>query len=68
MMLKVAVAIDRWKLAIFERHLKDYAMKRHPGPTANTMILKVETKTVEELTPIIVAAQAECAHHGKTKH
>ena len=69
-MLKAAVAIDRWKLDIFKRHLDGagFSYTELPGPTPDTMFLKVETRTIPELQPIIEAAQTECAHAGKTKH
>lgn len=62
-MLKIAIAIDRWKLPIFKKHLDraGYEFKKRPGVTADTMMLRVESKTVDELKPIIQAAQDECA-------
>lgn len=59
----VAVAIDKWKLAIFKRHL-DAASCTYdelPGVTADTMILKVKCHSIAPLKKVIEAAVAECA-------
>jgi hypothetical protein len=42
MMLTAGIAIDRWKLAIFKRHLDGagYGYTEHPGVTADTMLLR----------------------------
>ena len=60
---KVGIAIDSWKLAIFERHLESagYAFESHPGVAADTLTLIVVTDSVSELRPIVEAANNEAA-------
>ncbi len=50
-MITAGVAIDDWKLSIFERHLRGagYAYTRHPGLSAGTLTLKVKTENLEAL-------------------
>lgn len=62
-MIKVAVMIDRWKLEIFKKHLDKagFKYKKHPGLTHDTINLKVDAETIEELHPIILAANQEAA-------
>lgn len=57
------VAIDKWKLKIFEKHLKDagFSWTRHPGLTADTLLLKVPCESAAALQPTIEAAQLACA-------
>jgi hypothetical protein len=57
------IAIDRWKLPIFCRHLTiaGYDYSTHPGVTADTMLLKVECDSVEALEPVARAANAAAA-------
>lgn len=60
-MKTAAIAIDRWKLPIFKRHLDtaEYAFTEHPGLTPDTMFLKVKTDFITSLQPIVEAAQKE---------
>lgn len=62
-MKTAAVIIEKWKLPIFSRHLKEagYSYDTCPGPTDDTHTLKVPYEWVAKLQPIIEAAQAECA-------
>lgn len=62
MMLTAAVAIDKWKLAIFKRHLDaaGYAYTEGPGLTADMLILKVKTVSVSALGQVVLAANREC--------
>lgn len=62
-MKTAGVAIDKWKLPIFKRHLDKagYKYTEHPGLTAGTLLLKVEYAWVATLKPVIEAAEAECA-------
>lgn len=57
-----AIAIDRWKLTIFDRHLSKagYTYTQHPGLVEEMIILKVNTPSVAKLAPIVEAAQKEC--------
>lgn len=61
-MKTAGVVIDKWKLAIFKRHLDagDYSYTEHPGVTPDTLILKVKTERVAPLQKVIAAAQLEC--------
>ncbi len=61
-MKTAGVAIDKWKLAIFKRHLDaaGYSYTEHPGVTHDTLILKVKTDRVAPLQRVIEAAQLEC--------
>lgn len=56
------VAIDSWKLAIFKKHLEasgfSYTVK--PGITEDTLLLMVTYEKLQDLAPIVQAAQAEC--------
>lgn len=60
------VAIDKWKLSIFKKHLDAGGFKytEHPGLTEDTLFLKVTTDTATALKPIIEAAQRECRNKG----
>lgn len=58
-----AIAIDKWKLATFTKHLTagGYAFEKLPGVTSDTWLLKVpvEPEGVEALTAVVAAANAE---------
>jgi hypothetical protein len=60
-MPKAAIAIDDWKLPIFERHLvgAGYEFEQHPGLTSDTLTLTVVTPSVEELEVVVRAANTE---------
>jgi hypothetical protein len=57
------IALDDWKLPIFERHLRQagYAWTQHPGLTAGTLLLKVHCESTALLEPIVRAANEEAA-------
>jgi hypothetical protein len=59
----VAVVIDKWKLAIFERHLTaaGFTWVQHEGPVGETWLLKVETDEVDRLAGVSRAANTEAA-------
>lgn len=61
-MKTAGIAIDKWKLPIFKRHLDDagYSYTEHPGLTADTLLLKVKTEFVAPLQKVVEAAQQEC--------
>ncbi len=67
-MMKVAIAIDDWKLPIFQKTLdkKGYKYTKHPGLTPNTLFLKVETDTIGKLQPIIERMNQEAAETNKS--
>lgn len=67
--MRVAIAIDDWKLPIFERHLSQsgYAFKNCGSLTPGALILSVETTNGDALAVVIKAANAEAARTGPTK-
>ena len=66
---KAAIAIDKWKLPVFTRHLKQcgYKYDQMPGLTPDTYLLTVVTANVHALVRVIKAAQTEAAQTGKSK-
>ena len=64
--MKIAIAIDDWKLPIFERHLAQagYAYTKGPGVTADTRLLTVRTENAEALETVVRAANTEAARTG----
>ena len=65
--MKAGIAIDAWKLPIFERHLTQagYAFEQGPGLTADTLLLSVTTDAVYALSVVLRAANTEAAMMGK---
>lgn len=65
-MRKAAIAIDEWKLPIFERHLKQagYAFENAGHLTAETLVLKVNTTNLAALGEVVKAANNEAARTG----
>jgi hypothetical protein len=63
---KAGIVIDGWKLSIFERHLSQagYAYDKGPGLTPHTLILSVETESLEALGIVVKAANNEAAKTG----
>lgn len=62
--MKAGIAIDAWKLPIFERHLTGagYSFTSGAGVTADTLMLYVETaRGVSELAVVVKAANDEAA-------
>lgn len=68
-MAKAAIAIDDWKLPIFERHFSQagYAYEKGSGPTSGTLLLTVKTKNVEALGIVVMAANTEAARTGSPR-
>jgi hypothetical protein len=64
--MKIAIAIDDWKLQVFDRHLVNagYKYESRPGLSENTMILTVDADS-QILSPIVRAANDECAKKGR---
>lgn len=64
--MKAAIAIDDWKLPIFERHLAQagYTHTDGPGLTPKTLLLTVTTDNVEALGEVVKAANTEAAQTG----
>lgn len=64
--MKAGIAIDDWKLPIFERHLRQagYPFK-NAGPLTNgTLLLQVETTNPVALGEVVKAANTEAAMTG----
>lgn len=62
-MTRAGIAIDKWKLPIFERHLssKGYAFTLTAGVTADTHLLTVETENPLALAEVLRVACIEAA-------
>lgn len=65
-MSKAAIAIDDWKLPIFERRLTQsgYAFTNVGVLVKGVLVLQVETDNVEALAVVIKAANDEAARTG----
>lgn len=65
-MMKAGIAIDDWKLPIFERHLSQagYQFKNAGRLTTGTLLLQVETTNPEALAGVVAAANTEAAMTG----
>lgn len=65
-MQKAGIAIDDWKLPIFERHLKQagYSFKNHGLLTTGTLLLRVDTINLVALGVVVKAANTEAAMTG----
>ena len=66
--MKVGVAINAWKLPIFEKHLKDYKYEKQPGITSDTLTLIVYTDHQDQLVSLMRAANAEAADVKKNSN
>ncbi len=66
-MKRACIAIDDWKLAIFERHLSTsgYRFGRGPGLSPGTLFLIVETENLDALEIVVRSANTEAAARGK---
>lgn len=61
--MKIAgVMIDKWKLAIFKKHLDKAGLTytEGAGVTKDTLLLKVEYEWLADVKPVIEAATVEC--------
>lgn len=67
--MKAAIAIDDWKLTIFQRHLEQsgYEFTQGPGLTAGTLLLMVQTTNPEALAVVVGAANTEAAKTGRAQ-
>ena len=61
--MKVGIALDDWKLPIFERHLQQagYQWKNAGQLTTGTLVLTVETTNHVALGEVVKAANTEAA-------
>lgn len=66
--MKAGVAIDKYKLDTFKKHLDKAGFKYtvHDGITPNTLLLQVECEFASDLQPIIQAAN-DAAKKGRGK-
>ena len=64
--LKALIAIDDWKLPIFERHLSQAGYQYEQGAvvTDDTLIMTVKTDNIEALGVVVKAANTEAARTG----
>ena len=64
--MRAGIAIDAWKLSIFDRHLTSagYAYTDGPGLTQDTRLLTVSTENVEALEVVVRAANTEARQTG----
>ena len=69
-MLTIGIAIDKWKLSIFEKHLtkNGFKFKKSGGITPDTLFLKVKVNDTKDIADIIQEAQLECEQTTATKH
>jgi hypothetical protein len=67
--MKAGIAIDNWKLSIFERRLTNagFSFKKNGGLTADTMVLTVESNNLERLAEVVKAANGEAKLTGRKK-
>ena len=64
--MKAGIVIDRWKLPIFTRHLKQagYSYDEKGELVEATLVLTVETNDGAALQKVLTAAATECARKG----
>ena len=64
--VNVTIAIDAWKLPIFERHLKHagYSYTEMPLEGLTSIALAVTTNTAQALGVVVRAANDEATHTG----
>ena len=65
-MQKAGIAIDEWKLPIFERRLKQagYSFENSGLLTTGTLLLRVDTTNLEALNEVLKTANTEAAQTG----
>lgn len=61
-MKKIGIAIDRWKLKIFKKHLKEagFQFEINPGISPGTLLLTVETDDIAHLHSTVQATNNYC--------
>jgi len=66
--MKAGIAIDAWKLEIFEHHLKRAGIAyRNAGPlTPDSLLLSVETNDPVALQKVVTKANTEAALSRRT--
>ena len=65
-MQKAGIAVDDWKLPIFERHLRQagYSFENSGYLTVGTLLLRVDTINLVALGEVLRAANTEAAMTG----
>lgn len=65
-MITAGIAIDDWKLPIFEKHLNEanIAFKINPGVSPGTLLLTVKCLSHRELEKPVMAANKEAKMKG----
>lgn len=60
--MKIGIAIDDWKLAVFTKHLEraGYVTSLHPGVSEKTLTLIVKTEDPIKLQKVVSQANDEC--------
>jgi len=68
-MAKIGIAIDKWKLGIFNKALNDagFTVKKGPGVTADTLMLSVATDNVDKLAEVIKMANEHAAYEKEKR-
>ena len=72
--MKAGIAIDDWKLSIFDRHLSQagYSYEKGPGVTSDTLFLTVTTDDAAALEKVVRSANIEAAarkgNHNDQNH
>ena len=61
--MKAGIAIDKWKLPVFDRHLSEagYTYKKGPGLTKDTLFLKVKFDDLKAFETLVRAANEDAA-------
>lgn len=61
--MKAAIVLDSWKLEIFKKTLdeKGYSYTQHKGLDDESVILQVETDSIESLAPVVREMNAKAA-------
>lgn len=63
--MRAGVAIDSWKLSIFEKHLTEagYTYETRPGVTSDSLMLHVvvDNSSLHDLHKAVLAANTEAA-------
>lgn len=65
--MKIGIVIDDWKIIIFDRRLKraGFTYEKHPGVTADSLMLVVITDEKTKLAKVIKEANTEAYNTGK---
>lgn len=63
---KAGIAIDAWKLSIFQRHLQQagYTFENKGALPSGALLLRVDTTNLEALATVVKAADTEAAKTG----